>query len=898
MPLQRFIILIFIAMSFCLPLSLAQNPQISGKLQEVRVIGTQEGNLVKAIIRARANTDVAQINLESERNLVLQLGIFSEVTVRLEDQPSGPILVIEVKENPRISSVSVEGSSIITSTQWQQALAGQLIEAGQPLNNSRAEEAITGIQQTYTQAGFPFEVNVTLDINELPASSEQAEAQVDLIYTVTETAPIEGISYEGNTVLEQKIIDDAFLFLKDQKRFDVAAYQDTLKEISNKYKELGYRGSGIDTVKTSLLNGQLKVVFKELKISALDTTAIGVSPSEFSLKVGDLFNYDVLLTDIKRLSKGRDSDIGIDFIPLSTGDVRVSFRAGPPGEAGEITSIQIEGNTVLSTEEITAALELSQGDNFTSILAQEDFNRIAELYSGKGYSIAPVPSFNYLDGTYVQRITELKIAGYDIVFDKAEPKSDESTILRYLPKPGTVLNNNTLRQGLQNVIRQGAIEIQGASPISAQNPDAPEEVIIQLTVRELPTARFQPGLVYETNATSSKFNANLEFSDSNFLGLLHSIGASLTAETSDIGFLLGASVSYSIPWLYIDQFDFKDVPTRISASLFSTVATDQVLSSGNAVSICLDPSKRANDSCDASQKVLVGEYTKRDTGASLSVGRQILPFTLLNVSARGAYSDYKLEPGNTCTLNDAGELIDQKGKVAKAADCTLGQAEAAAFLPQSGLNGFVGTGITYDNRDNANFPHEGISANVDLGLGFGSDYRSPVTNEQANYLYIPVQFGVRTYLQVSNLFPELDDPNHVMAFKVTAGHQFGGDYPSTRYYIVGDSYDNDTAIRGFKRSDVDRSQTYAIGTFEYRYDFNFDSFATQTIIAYGFADLGWASSVPGFENYQTPLLAGTGLGVQLNLGFSGINLPAIRLEYGFSGANPSGIFRFKVGPVF
>lgn len=877
--------------------SLAQNPQITGRLSEVRVTGTNDKNLVQAIIRSRVNTDVSQINLESERNLILQLGIFSEVTVRLESQPSGPILVITVKENPRINSVSVEGSSIASSSQWRQALASQLIEAGQALNNTRAEEAVNGIQQSYLQAGFPFEPKVSLDIISIAASAEQ-EAKVDLVYTVDESAPITTISYIGTTVLEQKTLDDAFLFLKDKKVFEFAAYQETLQEIADEYRKLGYRGSGVDSVRTKLEDGQLTVVFKELKISALDTTAIGLSPSAFSLGVGDLFNYDVLLEDIRRISRGRDSDIGIDFIPLSSGDVRVSFRAGPPGEAGEISTIKIEGNSVIASETILESLQLKPGDNFTSILAQEDFNRIVQLYLAEGYRIATVANFNYLDGTYLQRILELKIAGYDIIFDKADPKSDESIVTRYLPAIGTVLNDNSLRFGLQNVVRQGALEIQGASPISAQNPNAPEDVILQIQVRELPTARFQPGLVYETSPTSNKFNANLEFNDTNFLGQLHSIGANVNAQTSDIGFLLGASLSYSIPWLYIDQFDFQQVPTRLSASLFSTVETDQVLSSGSAIKICLEPGLRPDDSCEDSQKVLVGEYTRRDTGASLSVGRQLLPFTQLSVSARGAYSEYLLEPGKVCSLNDKGELVDSDGKPIKGDQCALSKEDSLSFLPQSGLNGFLGSGISFDNRDNSNFPHEGISANVDLGIGFGSDYRSPSTNQQTNYLYTPVQFGVRTYLQLSELVEELKDPNHVMAFKVTAGHQFGGDYPSNRYYIVGDSFDNDTAIRGYKRSDVNRSQSYAIGTVEYRYDFGFDSFATQTIIAYGFADLGWASSVPNFDSYATPLLAGTGLGVQLNLGFSGINLPAIRLEYSFSQINPSGIFRFKVGPVF
>ncbi|MCC6311954.1 MAG: hypothetical protein IT345_13705, partial [Trueperaceae bacterium] len=44
--------------------------------------------------------------------------------------------------------------------------------------------------------------------------------------------------------------------------------------------------------------------------------------------------------------------------------------------------------------------------------------------------------------------------------------------------------------------------------------------------------------------------------------------------------------------------------------------------------------------------------------------------------------------------------------------------------------------------------------------------------------------------------------------------------------------------------------------------------------------------------------AGAGLGVQVNLGFAGIVLPAIRLDYAFSERHPAGVFAFRVGPVF
>jgi outer membrane protein insertion porin family len=38
--------------------------------------------------------------------------------------------------------------------------------------------------------------------------------------------------------------------------------------------------------------------------------------------------------------------------------------------------------------------------------------------------------------------------------------------------------------------------------------------------------------------------------------------------------------------------------------------------------------------------------------------------------------------------------------------------------------------------------------------------------------------------------------------------------------------------------------------------------------------------------------------VQVNLGFGGVSLPALRFDYGFSARNPRGVFTFRVGPVF
>ncbi len=887
-----------------------QVPQLSGTLADVVVRGSADyETLIKTVIRSRPGTPVSSIDLESERNLVLSLGVFSAATVSLEEDNSGFILTLEVKENPRIAEVRVENSTILPAETWLEGLKRALVEAGQVLNTTRAEEARLAIRDEYRNFGFPFDVPVVLNVIPLVSTPETetetpAETQSDdpitatnipegtpilLTYTVTETAPLSSIKYEGNTILEQSLLDNYFDTLKQKKVFDFQAFNQARTDVAAAYEKQGYRNSGLNAADTTLINGVLTVRFRELKILSLNTTAIGIDPSEFSLKEGDLYNYDVLLEDIRRLSQGRDTDIFLEPTATQSG-VIVTFDSGVPASAGEITTIAFEGNTAVPSDELLPLLTLNIGDNFTSALAAEDYSNIIQYYRDKGYFLEVLRDknyFNYLEGTYVIRLTEYKIGAYTVVFDKAEPKSKEYIVTRYLPKIGSIYNVNELLDGLRRVARLGFIV-----PIS-QQPGPSEtlgEVEVTVNVREQPSGQFRPELGYTTSSTSSEFTGNLVYEDGNFLGEAHKVGAEINAQTSDIGFLIGGNVSYQIPWLYIDFLDFKETPTSISASLFSNITDDQAMSADGSATICYDPSDREKDDCVKEERIQVGDYTSRNTGLSFRVGRQILPDTSVSLSAQGSISEYKLEPGTKCELDDQGNL--------KTNNCALTKEEALEFLPQSGLSSFIKSEIVYDSRDNANFPTEGVSANASVGVGFGNDYRNPETEVRTSYIYTPIEFGVRSYLQLQDIIPAVENPNHVFAFKVNGGHQFGSDYPTTRYFYAGDSYSNDTLIRGYRRDDTDYSQTYAIGTLEYRYDFGLDTFATETIIALAYADLGWVSSMPGYTDYATPIVAGAGLGVQLNLNIAGLGLPAIRFDYSFSGQNPTGIFRFRLGPVF
>lgn len=881
----------FVTLFLVLIVGIGFSQEISGKLAEIKIVGDNDNaTIIKALIRSRKGDDVESIDLESERNLVLSVGLFKKVVVSLEKQDLGPILVIEVEPNPKIGSASVVGSSLLSESQLEEFLRRNLIEVGATLNTTRTDELIRSIVSLYRQRGYPFDVEVHLAVTPSDLTEVDGQELVDVVYTINEAARLNNIELESCTVLEDGKIESVFRPLVDNKKFNFDLYTKAVGEIEKQYAEAGYRRSGIDnTGKTALTDGSLKLACRELRISSIDSSAIGIDSDKLSLQVGDLFNYNLLLADAKKFSNELNQDVNFAS-PIIIGDtVRLRFLAGPPEQAGKIEKIEIVGNTVIPSEDLIAALDLQKGDNFSSAIAAEDLTKLFEIYDEQGYIVVRQPQFNYLDGVYTQKLTEIKIAGYEVDFVKENPKSEEFLLIRYLPEIGSVFNRNSFSRGVQNALRLGAFEFLGQPEFRQTSID---EVIVVIQLKERSTAIFSPGLSYTigSGATTVEtgFEATASYKDTNFIGRGHTFGAQLAAKTSDIGFLLGGDLSYSIPWLYIDGLDFKETPTRISFSIFSNFNANQAMSAKDGTKICLDPDKREKNDCNDDTKVLIGDYTERDTGFGVGLGRRVAPYTTVGISTRFSYNDYILEPGEKCKL-------DTEGKLTNAANCALPRNESLEFLPQDGFASSIGTSITYDDRDNPNFPRTGVHADASISLGFGNDYRNKTTKIIQAYTYVPVEFGVRTYFQLSE-----ENPNHVFAVRFTGGHQFGGDYPSDRYFSISGSSGvvGSRLLRGFTRQDLNPSQSYAISTVEYRYDFGLDTVATDTVIGFVYVDLGWVSHMPGYTDYNTPFVAGAGLGIQLNLGFSGIALPPVRLDYSFSDRNPSGVFGFRFGPVF
>jgi outer membrane protein insertion porin family len=860
-------------------------PTITGPLVLVRVDGTTVyADIVRTIVAARPGTPAERVDLQAERNRVYALGTFEEVSVSLEDRGAGPVLVVRVREYPRIAGVEVEGVVRLDAAALRATLVEEhTLAPGRTLNANRADAALATVQRIYRSVGTPYDVSVTLDVipDRTAPPGPDGRTPVRLVYVVEEGQPVSRVAFGPSAVIPEADLRAIFAPVADAGTFDLAIYGPSVEEVGRRYAAEGFRQSGVDLARSELDGGTLTVRFRELRIGSFNTTALGIDAADLSLAPGDLFNYDVLLEDVRRLAAGRSADVRVVADVSPTGSVRVTFVLGAPATAGPIRDVAIEGNTVFSDEEIRAVMLMGVGDTFTSSLAEEDFQRISALYTERGAVIANRPSFNWLDGTYVQRVSEQRIAGYEITYDGRVGATEPWVVTRYLPRPGGVLNLRQLDEGLRQVARLGVV-----TPVSRVllPTDVPNEILVNVVVRANQTGVLQPSAQYNTQ---TGFAAAVSFSETNLWGRAHNVTAELEAQTSDLGIMLGGSVRYAIPWLYLEALDFQEVPTSLSVSAFSTVVSNQRLTQGGELTVLYPGADPVDEN-----RVSVGEYAVRTTGLSLTGGRPVLPFTTLVVAAQGSYNAYMLEPGVPCQIDVDGMVVDPVA-------CALPDALAVAALPQSGLSALVSAALTFDNRDNPEFPTRGVGANVSAGFGWGNDVRDPDTNERRSYTYQQLELGAKTYARLADVLPaDVLDPGHVFAVRLNAGHQFGGFYPTSRRFVVGRTGAEGTLVRGYRETDFNPSRSYLTGSVEYRYDFGLSTFATETVVGIVFADVAYISNVPGYPEYGAPVFGSVGVGVQVNLGFGGVVLPPIRFDYGFSERHPGGVFSFRIGAVF
>lgn len=283
-------------------LSLACSLFAAGEtIYEIRVNGTKNiaPELVTSAISMRVGDPLDPEAVARSIKTLYRMGVFSDITVLSEPYRSGINVIIEVVENPVVSSVSFQGFKAVKKEKVEEL---SNLRIGSYWSSSAKAVITQKILAEYSSKGFG---NAQLEIIE----QEQPDARVALTIRVDEGSrtTIKQITFNGNDSMDDKTLKQKMKtkesgFLRSG-RFDQEKFDADLVLLANFYKKNGYIDvaiSGYELVQISDKHHELIIdlyegeqfIFGSISVEGNEFFDEESILQSFSMKEGDTFDQE------------------------------------------------------------------------------------------------------------------------------------------------------------------------------------------------------------------------------------------------------------------------------------------------------------------------------------------------------------------------------------------------------------------------------------------------------------------------------------------------------------------------------------------------------------------------------------------------------------------------------
>jgi len=233
--------------------------------------------------------------------------------------------------------------------------------------------------------------------------------------------------------------------------------------------------------------------------------------SQMSLKKGELYDKEKMQQDLKTIYKLGYFTERMKAIPIKNSNGTISLKIIVE-ENVPITDFTIEGNTVVSSEEIMQYLLPLKGKPQNIAAINQAIEQINQCYYNKGYILSKIDSlYDDPDGTLNISITEGKINSISITGNE---KTKQYIIERnIMTEPGSVYNENQMKQDLVRLYSTQAFkDVNRTIEVSKDDPDK-YDVTIELKEQRTASVSVGGGLDSATGVFGS-----MGLSDNNFRG--------------------------------------------------------------------------------------------------------------------------------------------------------------------------------------------------------------------------------------------------------------------------------------------------------------------------------------------------------------------------------------------
>ena len=233
--------------------------------------------------------------------------------------------------------------------------------------------------------------------------------------------------------------------------------------------------------------------------------------SKLQLQRGDLYDKEKMQQDLKTIYKLGYFTERMKAVPIKNENGTISLKIILE-ENIPVTDFTIEGNTVISTEELMKYLIPLKGkpQNISDINAAME--KINECYMSKGYILSKVDSvYDDPDGILNLSITEGRINKISICGN--EKTKDFIVERNVMTEPGMVYNENVVKQDLVRLYSTQAFkDVNRTIEVSEEDPDK-YDLTIELKEQRTASISIGGGIDSATGAFGS-----MGISDNNFRG--------------------------------------------------------------------------------------------------------------------------------------------------------------------------------------------------------------------------------------------------------------------------------------------------------------------------------------------------------------------------------------------
>lgn len=264
------------------------------------------------------------------------------------------------------------------------------------------------------------------------------------------------------------------------------------------------------------------VYIKDIEIEGTNVIKPESVLNRLQLQRGDEYSRDLIQNDLKNIYQMGFFTEKMKAIPIQNPDGSITLRIVLE-ENTPVTDFTVEGNTVVSTDEILSFLEPLKGEpqNIEDINAA--IQKIQEYYASKGYILARVNSlYDDPDGTLNINISEGEIN--KILISGNEKTKDYVIARNILTEAGTVYNENLIREDLVRLYATQAFkDVKRDIEPSEESPDK-YNITVQVEEQRTATVSIGGGLDSATGIFGSAGIA-----DNNFRGLNQRVGLNVLA---------------------------------------------------------------------------------------------------------------------------------------------------------------------------------------------------------------------------------------------------------------------------------------------------------------------------------------------------------------------------------